>query len=297
MTSLDEKRNLSAMFRPRVAVALAILISPVPLHAAQSDCPDVLDYAEWQESRAQQWNFQSSALSIVGARHSRDPADGQFAEIDAAIEDFRPTLVFYEGPDRGMAATVSETIADFGESGFLRYLARERGVPARSLEPSPADQMKELQSRFPVHEILLFFTLREAVRLRDREGLSGAKLDARIGALLESMRSLAAAMGLDQSIGSVADLQQQSERLWPGRRWQDAEARWFSPTADDEETGGVVMGAINRADSSIRDRHFVRLLAEAMRAGERPFVVVGRNHVPMIAPALTCAVGMTAGER
>lgn len=36
--------------------------------------------------------------------------------------------------------------------------------------------------------------------------------------------------------------------------------------------------------------HMVAVLAEAVREGERAFAVVGRNHVPMQAPALRCAL-------
>jgi hypothetical protein len=35
----------------------------------------------------------------------------------------------------------------------------------------------------------------------------------------------------------------------------------------------------------------VKLLTGAAAKGERVFLVVGRNHVPMIAPALKCGLG------
>ena len=50
------------------------------------------------------------------------------------------------------------------------------------------------------------------------------------------------------------------------------------------------MGAINRASSEFRNRHMYAVLAGAARSGERVFAVVGRNHVPMQAPALACAL-------
>ena len=70
-----------------------------------------------------------------------------------------------------------------------------------------------------------------------------------------------------------------------------APSAWFDPAADDAVTGGRFMAAINAASSEVRDVHMYRVLARAARSGERVFAVVGRNHVPMQAEALRCALG------
>ena len=59
---------------------------------------------------------------------------------------------------------------------------------------------------------------------------------------------------------------------------------------DDAVTGGRFMAAINAASSEVRDIHMYRVLARAARSGEWVFAVVGRNHVPMQAEALRCAL-------
>jgi len=51
------------------------------------------------------------------------------------------------------------------------------------------------------------------------------------------------------------------------------------------------MGRINAASSEVRNLHMYRVLARAALSGEKVFAVVGRNHVPMQAPALACALG------
>lgn len=50
------------------------------------------------------------------------------------------------------------------------------------------------------------------------------------------------------------------------------------------------MAAINAASSEARDVHMYRALARAALSGEKVFAVVGRNHVPMQAEALRCAI-------
>lgn len=269
-------------------VTLAALLAAAPPAAA---CPDVLDYADWREAPDQAWDYRWPAaeprLVMIGASHSRDPAHPQFARIASEFAAARPTIAFYEGPDRGERATAEETIRETGESGYLRFLARAAGAQLRTLEPSPGEQFGMLAKAFPADRVLLFFVLRETVRLRDREKLSGEALDAAVAKLLA--HAAQAAPGLPFT--DLAGLDAAAKRHWPDRDWRAAEAKWIGPGADDARTGGVFIGAINRADSRNRDRHMVRILSEAVKAGERPFVVVGRNHVPMQAPALACALG------
>ena len=255
----------------------------------------VLDYTRWREAPGQQWDYRWSdradrALTVIGAQHLRDPADAQFAHIVRTFQEARPTLAFFEGPDRGVADSAEATISSRGESGYLRFLAAQAGIQARSLEPSPGQQLGMLLAAHPLDQVMLFFILREAIRLRDREHLAGAALDQAVGQLIARSAQMAAGANLTLPVTSLATLDTAVRHYWPGRDWRTLPADWISPGADDARTGGVFLGAINRSDSMNRDRHMVRQLVEAVRAGNRVFVVVGRNHVPMQAPALDCAL-------
>lgn len=268
-----------------IPLLLALAAAP----AAQCDVPD---YAAWRETPGQSWDFAWPAagerrLTIIGAEHLRDPANAQFRRIADAFAAAKPSLVFFEGPDRGVRAEGESTIRETGESGYVRFLATSAGIPARSLEPSPPAQMKALLAQFPPDQVLLFFVLRESARLRDREGKSGPALDSAVSALLAKI----AALGAPLPFRDVPGLESAAKGYWPARDWRSLPAAWFSPLADDKATGGVFLGAINRADSNNRNRHMAALFADAVGKGERPFVVVGRNHVPMLAPALRCRLG------
>jgi hypothetical protein len=248
-------------------------------------CPDVLDYSSWKPTAASAWDFRADAVTVIGAEHSRNPTHEQFEHIASAFDTERPTLVLFEGPDRGMAGSREETIRAGGESAFARLLANGTGVPARSLEPAPGEQLKALAGAFPQDQVMLFFVLREATRLRDREHLSGEKLDGALATLLQKAAGMA-----PMPFADLAGLDAAFRKHWPDRDWRTADARWFDPLADDAATGGKFFAAINRANSTNRNRHLVKLLTDAAAKGERVFVVIGRNHVPMIAPALKCAL-------
>ena len=285
------------------------MIELLPLFVAAAAAPQsactaaTLSYAGWKEAPGEQWDFHwpqgggDPLVTILGVEHLRTPSHPQFARIVGEVERGRPTILFFEGPDRGIGADGPDTIARFGESGYVRFLAKERGLAVRSLEPSPPDQAKALLARFPADQVMLFFVLREAARLRDREGRTGAALDEAVATLLQRIQPMAAGLGIGSAFADVAALEAAAARYWPDRDWRSLPAAWFSPSADDRATGGLFLGAVNRADSEGRDRHMAELVLAAVKAGERPFVAVGRNHVPMLAPALECALPAATSGR
>ncbi|HEY0599510.1 hypothetical protein [Brevundimonas sp.] len=275
-------------------LAASALLAADPIAACEGR---LLSYADWRETPDTVWDLDISAegggrLTYVGARHSRDAADPQFAGIEAALRAAAPTVVFYEGPDRGVGVDGADTITTRGESGFVRWLAARHGARTAPLEPSPVEQFRALQERFPADQVELFFVLREAARLRDRERLSPAALDEAVATLLTRLNGIAAEASLDLAFTDLGGLQTAFAAYWTdGSDWRAAPSAWFDPATDDAVTGGRFMAAINAASSEVRDVHMYRMLARAARSGERVFAVVGRNHVPMQAGALRCALG------
>lgn len=260
--------------------------------AAASVCETrILDYRTWQAAPYQSWHYAGKAraggaIELFGAEHLRDPAAPQFAEIAAAFAAAKPTLAFFEGPDRGLAENAEAAIRTQGESGYLRSLAASAGIPAHTLEPGPLDQIVSLKGRFPDDAIILFFVLRETARLRDREGRTGADLDAAVAALLQKIEPLAVKAQLASSIHDLPTLAAAARTYWPARDWRQLPADWFTPGQGVDEAR--FLPAINTAVSDFRNVHMVHLFGDAAARGERVFVVIGRNHVPMLAPALDC---------
>ncbi|NJC40633.1 hypothetical protein GGQ87_000891 [Brevundimonas alba] len=276
-------------------LALSAALAADPVAACESR---LLSYAGWRETPDTVWNLEVGShaggrLSYFGAQHSRDPADPQFVAIEAAFRAAAPSVVFYEGPDRGVGADGPETISSRGESGYVRWLAARDGVGVTALEPSPLDQFKALTERFPADQVELFFVLREAVRLRDRENLSGEALDGALESLLSRLSGMTAAAGIQLPFADLAGLEAAYGQHWPdGPDWRVVPSNWFDPLANDAKTGGRFMAAINAASSETRNVHMYRVLAKAARSGDRVFAVVGRNHVPMQAEALRCALAV-----
>lgn len=275
--------------------ALTALSDPTADRIARCETR-LVSYAGWTETPDTRWSLDlaapgGGALSYFGAEHSRDPDAPQVAALDAAFAAARPDVVFYEGPNRGVGTDARDTVTTRGESGQARWLAAQAGAEVRPLEPSPIDQVRALSATFPLERVELFFVLREAARLREREGLSGEALDAAIMRLMGQLVPMTTAAGIALPFTDVAGLEAAYRAEWSdGSDWRAAPEHWFQPGADDAETGGRFLAAVNRASSEYRNVHMYRVLAKAALEGRRVFAVVGRNHVPMQAPALACAL-------
>lgn len=277
-------------------VTLASLGLGVSLPAEEADfayCESKLrTYSEWELGRGRQFMLElesssGGALYLYGAEHSYSPAEFQNSYIEEAFGRFGPTRLYFEGHETGVGPSREQTIEDHGEPGLVRFLASAEGLPASTLEPEPYDEVSYLVERFGAEKVELFFVLRETVRLRERRGLSQEELHQAIARLQQSS-TLPGSPGL---IRSIDELEESFWKYWNyPHLWSGARPEWFNPYYESARTGGVFTNEIARASSEFRNRHMYRVLTEAVRDGHRVFAVVGRDHVPMQAPALRCAL-------
>jgi hypothetical protein len=159
----------------RLLLVALILVVPSILRAQEKNATvdslercsaKLIPYAEWPKVNNPVFLLDllssSKGIYYFGARHSADPAYSQFLEIEKAWNKVKPTIAFYEGPNRPIAATRDETIKQGGESGFVRFLATRDGVQFVSLEPSPQDEATFVMQKFSPEQVKLFYVLREA---------------------------------------------------------------------------------------------------------------------------------------
>ena len=257
-------------------------------------CENLLKkHADWVETPATKWDFSinnnaGGSLFYFGAIHSDDPKHEQINRIKKQWELVKPTMAFFEGPNRGIAETGETTIEKYGESGYVRFLADKKKIPVKSLEPGPMDIYNHLVSIYPQQQVDIYMLTKEAMRLRTRKEYNKAQIESE----LEKMIALFSKMAGDKklSIQSISELQIAFSKYWPGLNWWEAPQSWFDPLKRSAETGGIFTNDINTSSSAFRDLHMLRILSAAVQKGERVFAVVGRNHVPMQVDALACMI-------
>ena len=227
-------------------------------------------------------------LYFFGAGHSSDPSDPQFLKIEQAWNQVKPTIAFYEGPNRPIAATRDETIKQAGESGFVRFLATRDGIPFVTLEPSPQEEANFVMQKFSREQVMLFYVLREAQRLRERRKMSGQEIRVAITQLLERV---AKAKVFENPFANLNELEAAYKRYWKSpEHWWQAPSAWFDPLNSSSKTGGIFTNEINQMSSGYRNLHMYRILSKAVLDEKKVFAVVGGDHIPMQADALRCAV-------
>jgi len=268
------------------------------VHIFSDSCDrKVLSY-EAATNESETWMYQlqppngDGRLYYFGALHLTDTAHPQFMEMERAWQTFRPTIAFFEGPDRGVDTSGAQTISNLGESGYVRYLAKKDDIPVRPLEDR-AGEYRYLVSVFGKEKVQLFYILSEAARLRSRKGMNQAEITAAINKLLPRMQQLL--LQDDTSGGdllSIAAIEAAYNHYWQQGQWWEAPTQWFDPMTTSDKTGGIFTNEINRASSQWRNMHMYRLLSDAVLRGERVFAVVGRNHVPLQIPAIKCRLGI-----
>lgn len=275
-------------------IVLAALLSTAahaaPFEPPAADCAARLKpYAERIAAPVYALDLADGAgrLVYLGAEHSSDPAHAQFAEIERRWSATKPELAFYEGPNRPLPATREEVIRQTGESGFVRFLAARDGVPLARLEPDPKEEGAYVMQQYTPEQTVLFYTLREAARLRERRGQGEAEIAAAIDQLLARTAQLFAS-----PLRTSADVAQAYRKYWSRpEQWWQAPSAWFAPGGDGAKTGGGFLNAVNARSSAFRDVNMYNKLSAAVHAGKRVFAVVGRDHVSHQAEALTCALG------
>jgi hypothetical protein len=266
---------------------------PAAPAALDNRCSEKLvGYADWPKVQNPNYLLDlvtaGGRLYYFGAEHSSDPTHTQFPEIEKAWNNVKPTIAFYEGPNRPIAATAEETIKQAGESGLVRFLAARDRIPFVSLEPSPQDEAAFIMKQYSPEQVLLFYVLRETARLRDRRNMPEEELKKTIAQLLERASKM---KGVEGAIPNLEALKAAYRKYWtePAQWWQ-APSKWFDPGRTSAETGGKFTNEINRLSSAYRDLHMYQSLSKAVLDGNRVFAVVGRNHVPMQEPALRCTL-------
>jgi len=237
----------------------------------------------WREYEASQhhWPFVlravlgSGTLYYFGARHTADPRDPQVEQIAAAWDRLKPTRAFNEGGDPPLAPTRDDAVRQYGEAGFVRWLAARDGVHVATLDLPRSLQAQALRGRWSSQEAKAFFVQRALLPCEDRAGCDREAETERIVPIVE------ATTGLDSRPHTWTELQDSLSRLAPPA---GEHHDWFDPTRH-----GHPFNDMSRRIEDCRDRHMIQTLLDSMRAGHRIFAVAGGSHVVRQEPALRAA--------
>lgn len=97
-------------------------------------------------------------------RHSNNPDDIMFKDIETCFYNFAPDLVLVEGGANTFEGNRIEAILD-GENSFATYLAKQNGIAVEDIEPPFSKQIEYLQTKYPPDEILAMYLIRQTASI------------------------------------------------------------------------------------------------------------------------------------
>ncbi len=279
---------------PHLAILLFSFLNPMIVFAQEhKKCLDLLvNIRDWKETDLTQWDHnkegtQGGALFYFGAEHKDDPSHLQFEMLRRRFETFKPSLAFYEGPDRGIATTDTATIKQFGESGYVRWLAGQANIPIVSLEPAFTDLYAYLLSKYSHEQVDLYMFAKEASRLHHRKNMDKEAVLQAINQVIAKVPSMTGPN--EPLLTSIPQIEHTYRKYFTqGYEWWQLPQSFFDPAKSG--TAALFTNDLSELSSTFRNIYMVQKLAKEVYAGKRVFAVVGRNHVPLQAAALDCAI-------
>ena len=221
-----------------------------------------------------------SRLLLFGVRHSSEPADPMFDQIEAAFATLSPAFALHEGtppqvePDREIA------IRRHGEAGLVRHLAARAGIETASMDIPLAEETQLLRRTLAPDEVLVFLVVRQLASFnRKTARMDFARYFGDFFALISPPLELAT---IDWPLIEAAHVRVLGRPL---------AARQVTATETDPMRAELPTQRMARLSNRLRDEHMLRRLLDALAVHERVFATVGVSHAVMLAPALDAAAG------
>lgn len=224
-------------------------------------------------------------LIYYGARHSFDPADPMFDDMESRFAAMRPTIAFNEGGNPPSLSDRDAAIRNHGDPGFLRYLAKKYGVEARNLDLPDEEASRILTSTYTKPQVLLFYVVRQLGtynNLPERPDID-AYLD-------DCIRNFGISLKMPEA--SLEIVEAEFDRTFGGPFVPETIGRDYSDPVRTEH----LMQRISRDSSIARDEHMVNQLLEALHRDRRVFAIMGASHVVMQEPALRARLIGSRGD-
>jgi len=213
-------------------------------------------------------------LVLFGTRHSSDPSEPTFAQIEAAFAALAPTFALHEGTPPALEPQREIAIRRHGEAGLVRLLAARAGIETASMDVPLPDEARRLRAEIGPGDALVYLVVRQLASFNRKT----ARMDFD-GYFADFFALIGPGLELDVDWPLIA--RQHARLLGRPLAPRAVTARETDPTLDQLPTQ-----RISRLSNRLRDEHMLAQLLAARRAHGRVFATVGVSHAVMLEPAL-----------
>ena len=220
-----------------------------------------------------------SRLVLIGVRHSSDPAQPIFDQLEAAFARLAPTFALHEGTPPAIEPDRIVAIRRHGEAGLVRHLAARAGIETASMDIPLPEEAAMLRRELALDDALVFLVVRQLASFNRKT--ARMDFDAYFGEFFDLIAPGLGLAALDWPRIEAAHVRVLGRPLAP-RRVTAAET---DPTRDALPTQRIA-----RRSNRLRDEHMLRQMVDALARHERVLATIGVSHAVMLEPALRSAV-------
>lgn len=157
--------------------------------------------------------------------------------------------------------------------GWVFYLSRKDKVPTYTWEAPLEREIQYVLEKYPKEYVALFYTLRPYFS-NLRYGRPGNP-DIVVADYIKERSDYP---GIENVISSVEEIDAIWQRDFPNEiDWRDTSDQFGLPG---------YLGTIASRSNEARDEHFVRVIIDLVRKGERVFAIAGSSHAVKLEQAL-----------
>lgn len=211
---------------------------------------------------------------IMGVAHTNDIESIDLDSVQIYWKNTDPTFALVEGRLGFLFSWFQDPVQKYGEGGLVSRLAKKKGIPLYSWEPSRDQQIELLMKEFSVEQIAMFYSLRPYFGMSRNRTVQ--EPEKKLQDLIDSRTDYEHIRGVYES---WEDLDRQWKKDFPNLDWRThSSSLGYWPD-------GYLFDIWNRTNL-IRDEHLIRIIYEKVNEGERVFVTMGASHAPRIEQAL-----------
>jgi hypothetical protein len=221
----------------------------------------------------------SSRLLLFGSRHSSEPTDPIFGQIEAAFAELSPAFALHEGTPTAVEPDREIAIRRHGEAGLVRHLAARAGIETASMDIPLPEEARLLRREIAVGDALVFLVVRQLASYNRKT--ARMNFDGYFGDFFGLIGPPLGIAAIEWPL-----IEKQHERLlgYPLSAG-GVTARATDPMRDDLPTQRIA-----RRSNELRDEHMLRSLIDGLGRHVRVFATVGVSHAVMLEPALRAMI-------
>ena len=258
------------------ALLLAVLVfviawkSPKYYTARAHGTYAIVPFRSYTGEHPRPYVLRSPQYVLFGGEHTRNPQDSQLILMRQYWKELRPTVALVEGRLGFLLPGFMDPVKTLGEGGAVAALAKSDGIPLYNWDLSKEKLAGGLARRFTPQQIALAQVLTPWFG-QQRFGRPASEAD-----FLAPFFKRAAAVGLQDSLKSVADVDRYWQRFFPGTDWRNV--------SDEQPLPGYLHDMMC-ATNDLRNQQLVATVKELTARGERVFVACGSSHAYCVEPS------------